>query len=96
MSPEEFKAYLQSKMQENRVTFEGTYKTQLNALLGLSRTEIDAITPDSTDMEVYDSLILLVKEASRNNIQQAQLKTHIEELGAVALSIAGKVSGLVD
>jgi hypothetical protein len=92
MTPEEFKARLRSKMTENREAFEGEYKNQLSALMGLSKAEVDAIT---TDIETYDKLITVVKEASRVNLAQAQLKENIKELGAIAVKIAEKVPGLL-
>ena len=95
MTPEEFKARLRSKMTENREAFEGEYKNQLSALMGLSKAEVDAITPDTSDMETYDKLITVVKEASRVNLAQAQLKENIKELGAIAVKIAEKVPGLL-
>ena len=95
MNIEEFKRKLREKMAENRQSFEGEYKDQLNDLMGLSKSEIDSITPDNTDMEIYDQLITVVKEASRVNLSQAQLKQNIEELGAIAVKIAKKVPSLV-
>jgi 2-C-methyl-D-erythritol 4-phosphate cytidylyltransferase len=94
MTLEEFKARLQSKVSENREAFEGTYKNQITELMGLSKSEIDDITPGTTDMEAYDQLITLVKEASRANLSQAELKQGIEDLGEVAIKIAGKVTSL--
>ncbi len=94
MNIEEFKRKLREKMAENRQAFEGEYKDQLNDLMGLSKSEIDAITPDNTDMEIYDQLITVVKEASRVNLSQAQLKQRIEELGTIAVKIAEKVPSL--
>lgn len=95
MTPKEFKAKLRRKMAENREAFEGEYKDELQALMGLSKAEIDAITPGTTDLETYDALLTVVKEASRANLAQAELKQRIEELGEVALKIAEKVPGLV-
>ena len=94
MDIEEFKRRLREKMAENRQAFEGEYKDQINGLMGLSKTEIDSITPDTTDLETYDQLITVVKEASRVNLAQAQLKERIEELGEVATKIARKVPSL--
>lgn len=95
MTPDEFKARLRKKMTENREAFEGEYKAELQALMGLSKSEIDAITPGITDIETYDALITIVKEASRVNLSQAQLKQRIEDLGAVAIKIAKKVPSLL-
>jgi len=95
MTPEEFKARLQKKMRENREAFEGTYKVEIASLMGLSKSEIDSITPDTTDIEIYDKLITLVKEASRANLSQAELKQRIEELGVIAVKIAEKVPSLL-
>ena len=94
MTPEEFRKKLRESLAENRKRFQGIYKNQINELLGLSREEIDRITPDTTDLEVYDQLITVVKEASAANVSQAELKTHIEDLGAVAIEIAKKVGSL--
>lgn len=94
MDVEEFKRRLREKMAENRQAFEGEYKDQLNDLMGLSRAEVDQITPDTTDLELYDQLITVVKEASRVNLAQAQLKQQIEALGEVAGRIAQKVPSL--
>ena len=96
MNVEEFKKKLREKMLENRKAFEGQYKDELNSLMGLSKTEIDAITPDTTDMEIYDQLITVVKEASRVNLAQAEFKARIEELGEVAVKIATKIPKLAD
>ena len=94
MNIEEFKRKLKEKMAENREAFEGGYKEQLNDLMGLSKSEVDEVTPDNTDMEIYDQLITVVKEASRVNLSQAQLKQRIEELGAIAVRIAEKVPSI--
>lgn len=96
MTPEEFRKILKKSLAENRIKFQGTYKDQINELLGLSREEIDKITPDTTDLEIYDQLITVVKEASSANIKQAELKAHIEELGAIAVEISKKASSFKD
>lgn len=74
--------------------FRGQYAEEINELLGLSREEIDEITPDTTDLLAYDQLIEVVKEASRVNLKQAELVNRIEELGEVAVNIAKKVPSL--
>ncbi|MEW6507078.1 MAG: hypothetical protein AB1432_04950 [Bacteroidota bacterium] len=94
MKADEFRKKLKKKLEENRKTFEGKYKEQLNGLLGLSKAEIDSITPDMTDLEVYANLISLVKEATKANLNQAQLIKQIKDLGDVAVEIAKKVPSL--
>ena len=94
MDAREFRRLLEKKMQENREAFEGQYGEQLNGLLGLSKDEIDAVTPDNTDLLVYEQLITIVREASRVNVAQAQLKENIEHLGDVAIQIAKRVRSL--
>ncbi len=94
MDIEAFRKKLKKRAEENRIAFEGQFRDEINGLLGLSREEIDSITPDTTDLEVYDQLITLVKEASAANISQAELKNRIMELGEVAVSIAKRVSKL--
>lgn len=75
--------------------FRGAYSQELTGLLGLSREDIDAITPDdTTDVEAYDKLITVVKAASAHNIAAAALKEDITKLGGVAVDIAKRVSGL--
>lgn len=76
---------------EAEAAFDGEYKNELDSLLGLSREEIDAVTPGTTDLKTYDVLINVVKKASKDNISQAQLIDNIKSLGDVAIKIAKKV-----
>jgi hypothetical protein len=89
-----FRRSLKASLKRNEETFEGLYADQLNELLGLSADELADVVPDTADQRTYADLISVVKEASRKNIAQAELKTQIENLGAVAINIAKKVQGL--
>jgi hypothetical protein len=93
--PESFEQRLKRRLEENREAFKGVYANQLNALMGLSREEIDAIVPGTTDLEIYAQLIEVVNQASSVNLEQAALKSRIQSLGEVALKIASKVPGLI-
>ena len=75
---------------EADAAFNGKYKAELNGLLGLSKDEIDSITPDTTDLQTYSLLIKVVEEASRKNLSQSQLIENIKKLGETAVSIAKK------
>lgn len=92
--PLSFRERLKQRAAKNRLAFMGIYKDEINALHGLSRAEIDEITPGNTDLETYDQLIEIVKEASATNESQAALKEQIIELGEIAVQIAGKVPSL--
>lgn len=81
---------LREILRRNHQAFVGNYTREINELLGLSRAEIDAIVPGTTDLEVYDQLITVVKEASGRNLSQAELKSRIETLGEIAIAIAKK------
>jgi len=81
---------LKEILAKNHEAFVGRYAKEIDELLGLSRTEIDAIVPGTTDLEVYDQLMTVVKEASRRNLSQAELKNRIETLGDIAVTIAKK------
>ncbi len=94
MDREAYRRKLRERALENRKAFEGEYKTEIQGLLGLSREELDDITPDTADLEVYDQLITVVKEASASNIAQAELKSQIMELGNIAITIAKRVPSL--
>jgi len=89
-----FKKDLKKDLAAGRKIFEGKYSVEVNELLGLSRTEIDEITPDAVDLQVYDQLITVVKLASRHNLSQAQLADNIKTLGTVAVSIAKKCGSI--
>lgn len=87
-------------MAENRFTdlfaqadaaFNGLYQKELNNLLGLSKSEIDAITPRTTDLQAYSVLIKVVEKASKDNMSQAELIDHIKSLGEAAVKIAKKI-----
>ncbi|MCK4788427.1 MAG: hypothetical protein KAV87_32100 [Desulfobacteraceae bacterium] len=94
MDIDAYRKRLQERARANRLAFEGQYREEIEGLLGLSREELDRITPDTTDLEIYDQLITVVKEASASNIAQAELKSRVMELGGVAISIAKHVPKL--
>lgn len=74
--------------------FNGLYKKELNQLMGLSKEDIDAITPETTDLKIYAVLVKVVEKASKDNLSQAQLVENIKSMGDVAVQIAKKVPGL--
>ena len=92
----EYRKKLKERARVNREAFKGKYKAELNALMGLSKEEIDKITPDTSDLETYAQLISIVKEASADNIDQAELKERILELGKVGVEIARRIPALID
>ncbi|NIR58272.1 MAG: hypothetical protein GWO02_01490 [Gammaproteobacteria bacterium] len=94
MDVEEFRRSLREDLEKNRRAFEGKYKAELDELLGLSREEIDRLVPGTTDLATYERLITVVKEASRANVEQAELKARVEELGDIAIRIARHVPSL--
>jgi hypothetical protein len=87
---------LEERAERNRKAFMGQYKDELNALIGLSKEDIDKVTPGTTDLEIYAQLISVVTEASADNIGQAELKNRIMALGEVAVEIAKRVPALID
>jgi hypothetical protein len=91
---EGFEQDLKKQLEQSNIAFQGIYKSELNELTGLSRDEIDSITPDTTDLQKYDELITVVKAASAVNLAQAELKNQIEKLGTLAVEIAKHVPSL--
>tara|TARA_R110002050_G_scaffold135508_4_gene258214 strand:- start:90 stop:374 length:285 start_codon:yes stop_codon:yes gene_type:complete len=79
---------------EADAAFNGKYKMELNELAGLSKEEIDAVAPGTTDLKMYLILTQVVEQASKNNLSQAQLVEDIKELGELAVKIARKVPRL--
>ncbi len=94
MDIDAYRKKLEERAIENEKAFIGKYKDEINGLLGLSKKDIDSITPDTTDLDVYDQLVTIVKVASANNIAQAELKSRIMELGDVAVKIVNKSAKL--
>lgn len=92
--PGGFESDLEETLKKSKDAFMGKYKDQLNELAGLSRQEIDKITPGITDLQKYDELMAVVKVASARNVSQAELKKQIESLGKVALKICEQVPTL--
>ncbi len=89
-----FEEDLGNTLRKSREAFVGKYKDALNDLSGLSKDEIDAISLGDIDLQKYDELISVVKEASRVNLQQAELKNQIIKLGGVAVEVAKRVPKL--
>ena len=90
-----FQRSVRKRFKEIDEELRGRHKKHLDALLGISRAEIDAITPDTTDMDTYNKLIVVVAEATRKNVAIADLRQTIREMGTVAIDIAKKVPGLM-
>jgi hypothetical protein len=81
---------------EADAAFDGAYRDELNQLLGLSKEEIDQLTPDTTDLKTYHALIKVVEQASRDNLNQAQLVENIKKLGELGVKIAMKIPKLAE
>jgi hypothetical protein len=96
MNIKEFRKKLEGRAADNRRAFEGIYREEIEGLLGLSRAEIDQITPGATDLQTYAQLVTVVKEASAANIAQAELKSRITALGEIAINIAKRVPKLAN
>jgi SMC interacting uncharacterized protein involved in chromosome segregation len=91
---DKWKSDVEESLRRAEDAFNGMYAHEIKGLLELSRKEIDAIMPGTTDIQTYDKLIVIVKEASRHNVSQAELKARIEQLGEVGIDIAKKVARL--
>jgi len=89
-----FRSRVKRALAQNDKAFRGRYKEEIQALSGLSRDDLEAISPDATDMVVYSKLIEVVKEASRTNLKQADLRDRIVALGTLAVEMARKVPSL--
>ena len=89
-----YRARVREAMKRADEAFRGQYAEQINGLLGLSRVEIDELTPDATDLQTYYQLIEVVKEASRVNVEQAELVNPIEALGELGVRIGKQVPSL--
>jgi len=76
---------------EADAAFNGQYQKELNELMGLSKAEIDSVTPGTADLQMYSILIKVVEKASKDNLTQAQLIDNIRVLGEVAVKIAQKI-----
>jgi len=89
-----FREEIRKAIQETDKELSGRYGKEIEDLLGLSRAEIDAISPGTTDLATYETLMKVVKEASRKNIAQAELRNRIVALGNTAVTIAKKSAAL--
>ena len=89
-----FEEDLKNTLADGQKAFKGQYKDEINALMGLSREEVDALVPGTEDLAVYAALISVVKDASAKNLAQAELKNRIAQLGEMAISISKRVPSL--
>ena len=74
--------------------FDHEYAAIMDDLKGLSMDEVEGLSLNTTNRDVYEQLLLVVEEASAKNLAMAQLTSKIKQLGDVAVSIAKKVPGL--
>ena len=89
-----FRSRVQAALDRADQAFQGQYATEIADLLALSEADIRGVSPAPTAMEDYNKLISVVKEASRVNVAQAELKQRIQGLGNVAVGIARRVPTL--
>lgn len=91
-----FRRRIRESLKRNREAFESEQlnRDALDQLLGLSEVQIRSILPAGAHLDVYANLVSVVKEATRANVDQAELRRAIEQLGELAVSIAKKVPQL--
>ncbi len=68
---------------------------ELQALLAVSRVELEELRPHITDEETYNQLIAAVEEAERLDEQTEQLKKRLIQGGPNVLSIGKMAAGLL-
>lgn len=73
--------------------FSGQYLKELEQLKGLTDAEIASVLPNTTNIDIYEKLIEVVGDASKN-MEQAELVSKIKNLGNVAIKLAKKIPGL--
>lgn len=93
MNDEEFDKAVQDALDRNKAALMGSYSKQIGDLLKLSDEQLNAIIPNVSRTDTYNNLISVVKEASRANVQQAELVNKISALGQDAVKLA-KLVGL--
>lgn len=93
MDDQEFNDAVQAALDRNKAAIMGKHKNVLDALLRIPGEQLSMIVPDVSATETYNNLISIVKEASRANVQQAELENKIIALGNDAIKIA-KLAGL--
>lgn len=91
---ERFRRRVNTAFKNADAAFKGKYRSEIEGLLGLSRAEIDAMAPGVTDIQTYERLMIVVREASRVNLAQAELANRIRSLGKFGIRIAKKVPAL--
>lgn len=89
-----YRKKVRNALKHSDEAFRGEYADAIAGLLALSEADVQAISPDPTCLETYDKLIAVVKEASRVNIAQAELRQQIVGLGNVAVAIARRIPRL--
>lgn len=81
-------------MRRGREAYRGKYENPIRELLGLSVFELDCMTPGETDLEMYEALLGLVMEASRQSLPEEVLRKKIMRLGQSAIRIARLIPSL--
>jgi|GEM_PF-810161 len=80
--------------EEADAAFDGLYAEQLLELTKMSAEEFDSVSPGNDSNKTYTILMKVVEEASKRNLQQAELAEDIKELGDQAISLAKKIPSL--
>jgi len=91
---DDFETAFKNALDESDKAFMGSHAAALKSLSAMSQSEVEAITPDTKDLQEYDKLIAVVRAASARNVSNAELASRIKSLGSVAVAIAKKVPSL--
>jgi len=68
---------------------------EYNSLKQASKSDLDALRPKVSDPATYDTLILIINEATQNNLSLADFQQRLESLGAGAIKLGKEVAKLL-
>ena len=71
------------------------FATELAALKGMSKSDLETLRPKVSDAAALDLLIAAVETATKNNEDIAQLKSRLETLGENVVKIAKEAATFI-
>ena len=94
-SREEKKAMLKEKAEGIRKKTDAILEDELNSLLEVTSSDLEALRPKISNEEEFDKLIAAVEDSTRRNEALADLKNRLEKLGKNAIIVVKEAARLL-
>ena len=92
---DELKRRLEEKSKKARAKADEILASELVAIQGASRADLEALRPKVSDPTTYAELLKIVEASTKRNENVAQLQDRLKKAGKAMVSLAKEAAGLL-